>query len=122
MYDVHVDVLRDHKIFQYVFTQKGLNLRQRRWLEVLKDYRPYKETVVKYALIRLSMGSTTHVEEEIKELAKGVHMPTRLGVRLISISDGGVTENGSKYSLVAVFKENKDRYSIFFELKGVVDQ
>ena len=30
LYGVHVDVFTDHKSFQYVFTQKELNLRQRR--------------------------------------------------------------------------------------------
>ena len=35
---VHVDVFTDHKSLQYVFTQKELNLHQRRWLEFLKDY------------------------------------------------------------------------------------
>ncbi|WMV59197.1 hypothetical protein MTR67_052582 [Solanum verrucosum] len=38
LYGVHVDVFTDHKTLQYVFTQKELNLRQRRWLELLKDY------------------------------------------------------------------------------------
>ncbi|WMV58989.1 hypothetical protein MTR67_052374, partial [Solanum verrucosum] len=38
LYGVHVDVFTDHKSLQYVFTQKDLNLRQRRWLEFLKDY------------------------------------------------------------------------------------
>ncbi|WMV09604.1 hypothetical protein MTR67_002989, partial [Solanum verrucosum] len=38
IYDVHVGVFTDHKSLQYVFTQKELNLRQRRWLELLKDY------------------------------------------------------------------------------------
>jgi len=28
----------DHKSLKYIFTQKDLNLRQRRWLELLKDY------------------------------------------------------------------------------------
>ena len=32
LYGVHVDVFTDHKSLQYVFTQKDLNLRQRRWL------------------------------------------------------------------------------------------
>ena len=35
-YCVHVDVYTDHKSLLYVFTQKELNLRQRRWLELLK--------------------------------------------------------------------------------------
>ncbi|WMV13622.1 hypothetical protein MTR67_007007 [Solanum verrucosum] len=37
LYGVHVDVFTDHKSLQYVFSQKDLNLRQRRWLELLKD-------------------------------------------------------------------------------------
>ena len=35
---VYVDVFICHKSLQYVFTQKELNLRQRRWLKFLKDY------------------------------------------------------------------------------------
>ncbi|XP_069145436.1 uncharacterized protein [Solanum lycopersicum] len=38
LYGVHVDIFTDHKSSQYVFTQKDLNLRQWRWLELLKDY------------------------------------------------------------------------------------
>ena len=38
LYVVHVDVFMNHKSLQYVVTQKELNLRQRRWLEFLKDY------------------------------------------------------------------------------------
>ncbi|WMV41358.1 hypothetical protein MTR67_034743 [Solanum verrucosum] len=38
LYGVHVDVFTDHMSLQYVFTQKELNLRQKRWLELLKDY------------------------------------------------------------------------------------
>src|SRR5688572_6806988 len=76
IYGVHVDVFTDHKSLQYVFTHKELNLRQRRWLELLKDYdmsilyHPGKANIVADALSRLSMGSTTHIEEDKKELAK----------------------------------------------------
>ncbi|WMV18591.1 hypothetical protein MTR67_011976, partial [Solanum verrucosum] len=38
LYEVHVDVFTDHKSIQYVFSKKDLNLRKRRWLELLKDY------------------------------------------------------------------------------------
>jgi hypothetical protein len=31
-------VYTDHKSLEYIFTQKDLNLRQRRWLELIKDY------------------------------------------------------------------------------------
>ena len=36
-YVVHVDVFTDNKSLQYMFTQKEFNLRQRRWIELLKD-------------------------------------------------------------------------------------
>jgi hypothetical protein len=31
-------VYTDHKSLKYIFTQKDLNLRQHRWLELIKDY------------------------------------------------------------------------------------
>ncbi|KAH0719580.1 hypothetical protein KY285_015611 [Solanum tuberosum] len=129
LYGVHVDVFTDHKSFKYVFTQKELNLRQRRWLEFLKDYdmsvhyHSGKANVVADALSRLSMGSVAHVEEERKELAKDVHRLARLGVLLMSISDGGVTvQNGAESSLVEEVKEKQDNDLILLQLKGAVHQ
>jgi hypothetical protein len=46
----------DHKSLKYIFTQLDLNLRQRRWLELIKDYNmeihyhPCKVNVVADAL------------------------------------------------------------------------
>ena len=74
-----MDIFTNHKSLQYLFTQKDLNLRQRRWLELLKDYdlsihyHPGKANVIVDALSRFSMGSTSHVEEGKRELAKDVH-------------------------------------------------
>ena len=76
MYGVHVDVFIDHKSLQCVYTQRELNLRQQRWLELLKDYdlnvhyHLGKANVVLDALSRMSMGSITHVEDGKKELVK----------------------------------------------------
>jgi hypothetical protein len=50
------DIYIDHKSLKYIFTQAELNLRQRRWLELIKDYdlnihyHPSKENVVADAL------------------------------------------------------------------------
>ena len=69
-YGVHVNIFMDHKSLQYVFTQKELNLRQRRWLELLKNYYMSilnhlgNANVVADTLSRLSMGSTAHVEKK----------------------------------------------------------
>jgi hypothetical protein len=33
-----VHIFTDHKSLRYIFTQPELNLRQRRWIELIKDY------------------------------------------------------------------------------------
>ena len=32
------NIYTDHKSLKYIFTQSDLNMRQRRWLELIKDY------------------------------------------------------------------------------------
>ena len=84
LYGVHVDVFTDHKSLQYVFTQKELNLRQRRCLEFLKDYdmsvhyHPGKANVVADALSILSFGSVAHVEGK-KGASEGCSQACSLG-------------------------------------------
>jgi hypothetical protein len=34
----HCNIYTDHKSLKYIFTQTELNMRQRRWLELIKDY------------------------------------------------------------------------------------
>ena len=38
LYGAPCRIFTDHKSLQYIFTQKELNLRQRRWIELIKDY------------------------------------------------------------------------------------
>nr|GEZ97690.1 reverse transcriptase [Tanacetum cinerariifolium] len=38
LYGETYDIFTDHKSLKYIFTQKELNMRQRRWLELLMDY------------------------------------------------------------------------------------
>ena len=97
LYGLHVDVFTDHKNLQYVFTERELNLRQQRWLELLKDYdmnvhyHPGKAIIVADSLRKMSMESTVHIEDEKKELAKDVHRLARLGVPLNDSTSGGVS-------------------------------
>ena len=68
------------------------------------------------------MGSVAHIEDERKELVKDVHRLARLGVRLMSISNNGVTvQNGEESSLVVEVKEKQESDPILLELKGLVN-
>ena len=64
-------------------------------------YHVGKATVVADVLCRLSIGSTSHVEEEKREFTKYVHRLESLGVRLMDSTKGGaVVMNGAELSLV----------------------
>ena len=58
LYGVKFQIFTDHKSLKYLFDQKELNMRQRRWMELLKDYdceilyHPGKANVVADALSR----------------------------------------------------------------------
>nr|CAD1818667.1 unnamed protein product [Ananas comosus var. bracteatus] len=64
----------DHKSLKYLFTQKELNMRQRRWLELMKDYdltilyHPGKANVVADALNRKATGNLATLITEQKYL------------------------------------------------------
>ena len=38
LYGTIFEIFTDHQSLKYIFTQRNLNLRQRRWLEFVKDY------------------------------------------------------------------------------------
>jgi len=73
-------IYTDHKSLKYLFTQKELNMRQRRWLELIKDYdleilyHPGKANVVADALSRKrSFGLATLLTSQqplLEELRK----------------------------------------------------
>jgi len=68
------DIYTDHKSLKYIFTQKELNLRQRRWLELMKDYdlqlryHPGKANTVADALSRKSSYRPEKFAQEMRAI------------------------------------------------------
>jgi hypothetical protein len=76
LYGQKCDVYTDHKSLKYIFTQSELNMRQRRWLELINDYEleihyhPGKANVVADALSRKSQVNMMVAHPMPYELAK----------------------------------------------------
>jgi hypothetical protein len=72
------EVFSDHKSLKYIFTQNDLNMRQRRWLELIKDYNlslqyhPGKANVLADALSHKVYMNCLSIEELPKDLCKGL--------------------------------------------------
>ena len=79
---------------KYIFDQRDLNLRQRRWLELLKDYdctilyHPGKANVVADALSRKSMGSLAHIAVQRRHMVWEVRNCLNDGV-VLSVTNTG---------------------------------
>ena len=88
LYGVTFENYTDHKSLKYIFQQRDLNLRQRRWMELLKDYdcsilyHPGKANVVADALSRKSVGSLAHISTERRLIIKELHELIELGLQL----------------------------------------
>jgi hypothetical protein len=76
LYGQKFDIYTDHKSLKYIFTQSELNMTQRRWLELIKDYEleihyhPGKANVVADALSRKSQVNMLAAHPMSFELAK----------------------------------------------------
>ena len=68
----------NHKSLKYIFTQRDLNMRQRRWMEFLEDYdftlnyHPGKATVVADALSRKSRGVLASIASRERQMLETV--------------------------------------------------
>uniref|UniRef100_A0A1U7VJ65 Uncharacterized protein LOC104216572 n=1 Tax=Nicotiana sylvestris TaxID=4096 RepID=A0A1U7VJ65_NICSY len=103
---------------------KELNLRQRRRLDLLKDYdidilcHPGKANVMEDALSQKSMGSLAHLEAHQRSLAEEVHWLASLGVHLADSSEGNViVQNRAESLLVVEVKEKQYDDPLLVQLK-----
>jgi hypothetical protein len=92
------ELYTDHKSLKYIFTQSNLILRQRRWLELIKDYdlginyHPGKANVVAGALSRRSHVSQLVVNSIPFELCEEFD---KLNLRIIANTKAMEMEVGS---------------------------
>ena len=76
LYGVTCKINIDHKRLKYIFQHRDLNLRQRRWIDLLKDYdcsilyHPDKANVVADALSKKSVGSLAHINMKNRPIIK----------------------------------------------------
>jgi hypothetical protein len=95
LYGQKCDVYTDHKSLKYIFTQSELNMRQRRWLELIKDYEleihyhPGKANVVADALSRKSQVNMMVARPMPYELGKEFDM---LSLRFLNNMRGVTVE------------------------------
>jgi hypothetical protein len=58
------ELYMDHKSLKYIFTQSNLNLRQRRWLELIEDYDiGINYHSVKVNVVADALGQKSHVSQ-----------------------------------------------------------
>jgi hypothetical protein len=95
LYGQKCDIYTDHKSLKYIFAQSELNMRQRRWLELIKDYEleihyhPRKANVVADALSRKSQVNMLAVHLMSYELANEFDRPS---LRFLNNTQGVTVE------------------------------
>ena len=74
LYGEICEIYTDHKSLKHLFSQKKLNMRQRRWIKLLKDYdcsildHPGKPNIVVDALSKKSYGSMSSLRSKHAQL------------------------------------------------------
>jgi hypothetical protein len=92
------ELYTDHKSVKYIFTQSNMNLRQRRWLVLIKDYdlvinyHPGKANVVADTFIRRSHVSELVVDSMPFELCEEF---VKLNLRIVANTEATEMEVGS---------------------------
>nr|GEW79492.1 putative reverse transcriptase domain-containing protein [Tanacetum cinerariifolium] len=76
LYRTRCTVFTDHKSLQHILDQKDLNMRQRRWLELLSDY---------YCDIRYHSGKANVVADALSRKERDVPLRVRALVMTISL-------------------------------------
>ncbi|KAA0066451.1 ty3-gypsy retrotransposon protein [Cucumis melo var. makuwa] len=105
LYGEKIQIYTDHKSPKYFFTQKELNMRQRRWLELVKDYdceilyHPGKANVVADVLSRKVAHSAALITKQTPLLGDFERVE-------IAVSVGEVTSQLAQLSVQPTLRQN----------------
>ncbi len=129
-------IYTDHKSLKYIFTQTDLNLRQRRWLELIKDYNleilyhPGKANVMAVALSRKAYCNlrqeilSEQLQAELLKLNLGIIKFGELNtLELKPTLMDQIKEHQKEDSEIQTFKERKVRRKaadITKDLEGIL--
>jgi hypothetical protein len=72
LYGAKCELYMDHKSLKYLFTQKELNMRQRRWLESIKDY----DLTINYAPGKANVVADALSQKVTCDMVLDIEMPT----------------------------------------------
>jgi ribonuclease HI len=117
------DIYTDHKSLKYIFTQSKLNLRQRRWLELIKDYdlnihyHPGKANVVADALSRKHYCKILMVQEEQPTLYEEME---RMSLEIVE--KGQLNELRVKYTLEDQIRQAQEGCPEIEEVKSLMER
>jgi hypothetical protein len=112
------ELYMDHKSLMYIFTQSNLNLRWRRWLELIKDYdlginnHPGKANVVADALSRRSHVSQPVVDSIPFEVCEEFD---KLNLRIVANMKATNMEVGSLDVIIGTFFINDTSAVVLFD-------
>nr|AAX96704.1 retrotransposon protein, putative, Ty3-gypsy sub-class [Oryza sativa Japonica Group]ABA92965.1 retrotransposon protein, putative, Ty3-gypsy subclass [Oryza sativa Japonica Group] len=129
----HCDIYTDHKSLKYIFTQSDLNLRQRQWLELIKDYdlevhyHSGKANVVADALSRKSHcnhlrteGMAPKLKEEMAQL--NLHIVPRGQINTLDIQPLLRTQIEEAQKDIDEIQEVKERLAAGFAKEFSTDE
>ncbi|GKB07319.1 putative reverse transcriptase domain-containing protein [Tanacetum coccineum] len=126
LYGTKCTVFTDHKSLQHILNQKELNMRQRRWLELLSDYdceiryHPGKTNVVADALSKKERDQPLRNEDVGGMLVENTKNPEAIRTeKLEPRTDGTLCLNGRSWlpyygdlRTVIMHESHKSKYSI----------
>ncbi|XP_073291016.1 uncharacterized protein [Primulina huaijiensis] len=102
LYGEKCEVFTDYKSLKYLFSQKELNMRQRIWLELVKDY----DVTISYHLGKANVVADALSRKSVSSLSSSIQKPLLLDLQRSEIA---MVEQGTIARLSALVNINHQR-------------